>query len=1245
MKPINTDKERIIVLMNQMLTRANLSIDQVVARMQIDGCSLTRNTFENRFTTRVHQKPNIPEEWLLSLARVLRSSLAESEKCKAVEILELCRLARFPLHKYGALEALFPAPEFTAAIEQIFPLSYFSVSQNAIGAAKSPSDSVSHSSVNQPNRLGKSPIIRGHPPLGTPVYGFEEKIRILAEWIGREKCQLVTILGMGGSGKSSLAAQVMAEIQMHFDYVIWFSMQETPSFAHFMDQLTVFLAENLDVARWHAQSQSATQTLPQTLKEQRHLLFSYLQNKRLFIVLDGFEVILESGESTGAYRIGFEQYGTWLQQFVELTGHSCVLVTSREKPLHFPSQNDTSGVVRSMTLGGLDLASTRKLLKQRALSGSDGEWIQLHEQYAGNPLMLKLAAEPIVALFDGVIGRFLAHNASLFQEVRQLMEQQFGRLTLLERELLYWLLIEREATTIDVLQEDIGETVPRLQLLEALHALWRRSLVEQIGNRFTISKIVQTYLSERLIELIVSEIDAEMPLMLTSFALLKVQSKEHLRDCQLQTIIRPILERLLRFSGHTEIVQKLLTMLTSLRFHPSPQTNYGAGNLLNLLGQLNVDLRGQDFSGLEICQADLRTMNLQDVNFSNATFRSARFWESFTSISALAYSSEGQYIAAGMTNGEIHLWSLKHEELRYRLVGHQDMVWDIVFSPDGQLLATACEDATVRLWELASGECLHELTNHNDWVKSISFLHDGTQLVTAGHDAMVRIWDVQNGECLQQWQAHTNWIWSVSVSPDSRLLATASHDHTVKLWEIATGHCLYSLSGHTEPVRTVAFSPDGRQLMSASFDHTIRLWDVARGEQTQLLRGHENLIWSAAYSPDGRCIASGGDDAQIFFWNVADGSHVCTTQGHQNRLWALAFHPNGDVVASGGDDQRLRFWSVSDGEPLRQLSGYSSQVWSLATHPTLPLLASGGDDGTVRLWAHHAGVVEQLLQGHNERIRSVAFHSDGRLLATGGDDQVVRIWDVQRNVTVQTLVGHQNRVWGVAFTADQTRLVSCSEDQTIRLWKPESGQLVRTLYTEGGRIWSIACHPMQALMASSGDRKEILLWDLKTGACIDAWEGHEDRIWTISYDQSGAFLVSGSADHTVIIWDSATGTIRHRLEGHQSAVWAVAFSPDGQWLASSGDDRYICIWHVPSGTLRRTLYGHTGCVWSLAFVTDTLLASGGQDEVIRLWDIASGQALDKLQGERPYERMRITGVQGLSEAQKASLCMLGAVEN
>jgi WD40 repeat protein len=57
-----------------------------------------------------------------------------------------------------------------------------------------------------------------------------------------------------------------------------------------------------------------------------------------------------------------------------------------------------------------------------------------------------------------------------------------------------------------------------------------------------------------------------------------------------------------------------------------------------------------------------------------------------------------------------------------------------------------------------------------------------------------------------------------------------------------------------------------------------------------------------------------------------------------------------------------------------------------------------------------------------------------------------------------------------------------------------------------------------------------------------------------------------------------------------------------------------------------------------------LLASCGDDSVINVWDLESGEHVRTLRRDRPYERLNITGIRGLTDAQKATLRALGAVE-
>jgi WD40 repeat protein len=84
---------------------------------------------------------------------------------------------------------------------------------------------------------------------------------------------------------------------------------------------------------------------------------------------------------------------------------------------------------------------------------------------------------------------------------------------------------------------------------------------------------------------------------------------------------------------------------------------------------------------------------------------------------------------------------------------------------------------------------------------------------------------------------------------------------------------------------------------------------------------------------------------------------------------------------------------------------------------------------------------------------------------------------------------------------------------------------------------------------------------------------------------------------------------------------------------------------VADRTLIATLHGHAGAVWGVALSGDArLVASGSFDGSVRLWDVPGGAPLRMLRADRRYERLDITGLTGVTEAQRGALLALGAVE-
>jgi WD40 repeat protein len=1085
-----------------------------------------------------------------------------------------------------------------------------------------------------------TPVATPHTDWGeamdvTQFYGRERELQTLEQWVVTEGCRVVALLGMGGIGKTALAVKLARQIQAEFEYVIWRSLRNAPPLETLLAELVPFLSNQQD-----------------TQADVSRLMLS-LRSARCLLLLDNVETILQGGDRAGQYRPGYEGYGDLLRVIGEAAHQSCLILTSREKPAEIAAFEGIELAVHSLQIGGSPEAA-QALVQAKGLVGSVTQKQQLCDRYSSSPLALKIVATSIQNLFGGEIGAFLEQDTFIFNGIRHLLDQQFNRLSPLEQSIMYWLAINREWTRISELHEDIMPATSKANLLGALESLSWRSLIEKKSGSYTQQPVVMEYVSERLIEQMITELRTTELSLFLRCALIKTTVKDYVRESQERVILQPIANDFCQqFSSIAAQSQQVLRILTQLRQLETQQSGYGAGNLINLCTHLQLDLTSYDFSNLTIRHSYLQMANLRRVNFTQANFAHSIFTRTFGSILSVAISPDGRLLATGDTSHEIRLWRISDHQPLMTLQGHRSWIQSVTFSPDGQTLASGSADCTIRLWDIQTGQAIQTLQGHTDQVHSVAFAPQGKILASGSQDYTMRLWDIRLGQAIRTLSGHMNEVWSVTFSPDGQTLASGSADQTVRLWNVRSGQCLKTLQGHTNWVWAVAFSPDGQTIASGSEDRTVRLWDVHTGQCLKTLSRQTNTVRSIAFSPDGQILASSSTDQSVKMWDVRTGQPLRTLQGHTSDVWAVAFSPNGQTLASGSQDQTVRLWEVCTGQPLHLFQGYTDEVLSVAFNHDGTILASGGADQTVRLWSVHTGRTIGRLQGHTNKIWSVAFSPDGTMLASGGVDRTVRLWDVPTGHALGILEGHTGWVWSVSFSPDGQTVASSGTDHTVKLWDVPARQCLRTLQGHTNRVPSVAYAPSagfanrcdgQILSSGSLDHT-VKLWDMHTGQCLRTLQGHASGVWSIAFSPDGQTLASGSFDSSVKLWDIQTSQACKTLQEHDGYVLSVTWSPDGQMLASSSADARVKLWDSDTGQCLRTLQEHANWIWSTAFSPDgQLLASGSADETIKLWDVKTGECLKTLRAERPYEGMNITGVTGITEAQKVTLKALGAME-
>jgi WD40 repeat protein/transcriptional regulator with XRE-family HTH domain len=1063
----------------------------------------------------------------------------------------------------------------------------------------------------------------------------EDERSTIRQWVLNDRCRLIGVFGIGGIGKTQLATRVARDLESRFQYVYWRSLQNAPSFGD-------WLAGAFSVFSPRDQLLSATDA------QRFDRLIELVHDAPSLLIIDNFETVLQPGQQSGQYLPGYSEYGALLKLLAETPHQACVLLTSREEPPELGPLKGSGGPVRALTLGGLGPDDVRGLLRDKDLQGNSMAWSTLVERYGGNGLALKVVGETIRELFGGDIAEFLSDaersRGGVVGGVRQLLDSQMSRLSAVEQRVLRWMAVEREAVTFAELAAEMGTAAGRVPVREATVALLRRSLLERSepGPTFLLQPVILEYVTEQVTTHICRALADGAGPQLREQPLLKATATDVVRRGQERLILQPILDQLkLVLGSQAAVEQRLVELLDEQRKLTREEQMYGPGNLINLLRLLRGNLRGMDLSGLLVRQAYLQGVEAQDATLAGAHVAECILPEAFHSMS-VALSADGAHMVTGTSTGDVCLRRASDRALLLSMPGHAGVVWRVGLGAGERLLVSASEDGTARVWEASSGEPLATLRGHTDFVQGVA-LSDHDLVATASQDATLKVWHALSGKLLQTFESPDGGVLSVELSRDGALLAGGTRGGSIVFWDVARGRLIDSLRGHAASVPGLALSGDDTLLASASLDGTAKLWDVRERRLRTELIGHASGIWNISLAKVGTLAATAGQDGTVRLWSTDTGELLTTIVGHQGAVWDVSLSANGARVASAGQDGSVRLTDTRTGALLTTLEGHTSAFRDVALSADGRFIASGSQNGTVNLWDTTSGAVSATFQAHTSHASGVALSQDGSVLASAGQDGSVKIWDVQTRRLRRTLTGHTGTVWDVALSADGRLAASGSYDGTVKLWDTRRGVLLATLrgHTQGVR--GVALNDARRLIVSGSQDGSIMLWDAEGGQLRATLRGHANSVQSVAIDFRGQIVASAGFDGAVKVWDAGNGECLRTLPAHSGGALCVALSQDGQLLVTGGFDRTIKVWRTNSGALLKTLSGHAGPVWGVSLDADSgILASGSFDGTIKLWTVPTGVCQRTLQLDRPFERVDITGLTGVTPANRAGLLALGA---
>jgi WD40 repeat protein len=403
--------------------------------------------------------------------------------------------------------------------------------------------------------------------------------------------------------------------------------------------------------------------------------------------------------------------------------------------------------------------------------------------------------------------------------------------------------------------------------------------------------------------------------------------------------------------------------------------------------------------------------------------------------------------------------------------------------------------------------------------------------------------------------------------------------------------------------------------------------------------GHVAVV---KFSPDGRLLATGGNDGEtgvIRIWNL-QGRLLSEMSVGRSNIRNIRFSPDGKALAILRLDEKILLWKFEDNSSYEILLRTNSSKESQSSF--WESLYDDGDgerveDGIVVNCLDKD--VEAVVNYNNEtlsRSNFIEFHNrqNQSVFRSVADGSFLNSLDCHPNQAILASAGEDGsvRLWRLprrplSFQANNIDISSNGKEffllkgNTIEI-REINGELLNSIQLQTlNSPHDVAFASQDRKVVSIDNENVIRLWDFNSNSpkAISVFETYGSKIISIGINAQGTLIVGLEDDRkTIRVWN-AYGELLNTFS-HQRRINKLTFSPDSTVLASASHDGMVRLWNLENQKALE-LEGHRDFVWDVSFSHNgKFLVSAGADRTVRIWSI-QGQLVDTFKSEGIVKRV------------------------